>query len=56
MFQYYMNSTVGGIAVKEHFEVNVAPLQIQLTFKFYKTLMSFFFPGKNIDTEEGRGI
>ncbi|XP_062602292.1 protein hobbit-like, partial [Saccostrea cucullata] len=42
---------VGGIAVKEHFEVNVVPLQIQMTYQFYKTVMEFFFPDKNIETE-----
>jgi hypothetical protein len=43
--------TVGGIAVKEHFEVNVVPLQIQMTYQFYKTVMGFFFPDKNIETD-----
>ncbi|XP_048751983.2 protein hobbit-like isoform X2 [Ostrea edulis] len=42
---------VGGIAVKEHFEVNVVPLQIQMTYQFYKTVMEFFFPDKNIETD-----
>ncbi|XP_078336664.1 protein hobbit-like [Crassostrea virginica] len=42
---------VGGIAVKEHFEVNVVPLQIQMTYQFYKTVMGFFFPDKNIETD-----
>lgn len=42
---------VGGIAVKEHFEVNVVPIRIQMTFQFYKTVMGFFFPDKNIETE-----
>lgn len=43
--------SVGGIAVKEHFEVNVVPIRIQMTFQFYKTVMGFFFPDKNIETE-----
>ena len=47
--------SVGGIAVKEHFEVNVVPLQIQMTYQFYKTVMGFFFPDKNIETD-GQGI
>ncbi|OWF48647.1 protein KIAA0100-like isoform X2 [Mizuhopecten yessoensis] len=42
---------VGGIAVKEHFEVNVVPMQIQLTHHFFKTMMTFFFPDKNIDED-----
>ena len=38
--------------MKEHFEVNVVPLTIQLTHHFFKTMMAFFFPGKNLDSEE----
>lgn len=43
---------VGGIPVKEHFEVNVAPIQIQMTYQFYKAVMEFFFPDKNMDTDD----
>ncbi|XP_071094347.1 protein hobbit-like isoform X1 [Haliotis cracherodii] len=43
---------VGGIAVKEHFEVNVVPIQIQLTYQFYQAVMGFFFPDKNIETDD----
>ncbi len=39
--------TVGGIAVKEHFEVNVAPLTIQLTARFYAAAMGYFFNPKH---------
>ena len=46
-FFYYL--TVGGIAVKEHFEVNLIPLQIQMTFQFYKNILAFFFPGESDD-------
>ena len=39
---------VGGISIKEHFEVNVVPLNIQLTHRFYKAVMSYFFPEKDV--------
>nr|KAG5698428.1 hypothetical protein BaRGS_006623 [Batillaria attramentaria] len=43
---------VGGIPVKEHFEVNVAPIQIQMTYQLYKAVMQYFFPDKNIETDD----
>ncbi|XP_059177083.1 protein hobbit-like isoform X2 [Physella acuta] len=43
---------VGGIPVKEHFEVNVAPIQIQMTYQFYKAVMEFFFPDKNVEVDD----
>ncbi len=47
--------SVAGIPIQEHFEVNVVPLTIQLTHRFYSAAMAFFFPGKNIDSEESQG-
>ncbi|TRY94640.1 hypothetical protein DNTS_021557 [Danionella cerebrum] len=43
---------VGGISVKEHFEVNVVSLTIQLMYQFFKRMMGFFFPGRNVEEEE----
>ncbi|KAJ3645169.1 hypothetical protein Zmor_022850 [Zophobas morio] len=43
---------VGGISVKEHFEINLVPLTIGMTKKFYSTMMKFCFPereSENID-------
>ena len=37
-------NTVAGISVKEHLEVNVVPLAVCLTAKFYQTMQDFFFP------------
>lgn len=44
---------VGGISVKEHFEVNVVPLTIQLMYHFFKRMMGFFFPGREEEEEVG---
>jgi len=38
---------VGGIAVLDHFEVNVVPLSISLTHAFYKKIVAFAFPGES---------
>ncbi|PNF40865.1 hypothetical protein B7P43_G15929 [Cryptotermes secundus] len=46
---------VGGISVKEHFEINVVPLTIGLTKKFYNTMLKFCFPERDPDTIDGDG-
>jgi hypothetical protein len=37
---------VGGISVKDHFEINLVPLTIGITFAFFKKIMAFCFPEK----------
>ncbi|XP_045785889.1 protein KIAA0100 [Maniola jurtina] len=51
---------VGGISVKEHFEVNIVPIRIGLTKKFFNTMLKFCFPERDPDAmeegdEEGEG-
>ncbi|XP_076275427.1 bridge-like lipid transfer protein family member hobbit isoform X2 [Rhynchophorus ferrugineus] len=43
---------VGGISVKEHFEINLVPLTIGLTKKFYNTMMKFSFPERDTEAAE----
>lgn len=43
---------VGGISVKEHFEINMVPLTIGLTKKFYNTMMKFSFPERDTESAE----
>lgn len=40
-------SPVGGISVKEHFEVNVVPITIAISKKFYSTMLKFCFPDRD---------
>lgn len=40
---------VGGISVKEHFEVNVVPLTIEVTHAFFKKMLKFFFPDPEVN-------
>lgn len=48
---------VGGISVKEHFEINVAPITIAITKKFYSTMLKFCFPDRDTsDTDGGDDI
>lgn len=46
---------VGGISVKEHFEINVVPLTIGLTKKFYHTMMKFCFSERDPENIEVDG-
>ncbi|XP_066998211.2 protein hobbit [Anabrus simplex] len=46
---------VGGISVKEHFEINVVPITIGLTKKFFNTMLKFCFPERDPDTIDGEG-
>ena len=32
--------------------MNVVPLTIQLMYQFFKRMMGFFFPGRNVEEEE----
>lgn len=41
---------VGGLSVKEHFEINVVPITLAITRKFYSTMLKFCFPDR--DTSE----
>ncbi|CAG9812625.1 unnamed protein product [Phaedon cochleariae] len=43
---------VGGISVKEIFEINLVPLTIGLTKKFYGTMMKFCFPERESENIE----
>ncbi|XP_063241781.1 protein hobbit isoform X2 [Bacillus rossius redtenbacheri] len=46
---------VGGISVKEHFEINVVPLTIGLTKKFFNTMLKFCFPERDPEAMDGEG-
>ena len=50
-----VQSPVAGISVREHFEVNVCPIAVRLTHRFYHYVMSFFFSRKvdKIDQADG---
>lgn len=44
-----ISPAVAGIMVKDHFEVNVCPIKVQISHKLFHQMESFFFP-KNIAT------
>ena len=44
---------VAGIPVTEHLELNVVPLAVRLTEKFYQTMQDFFLPRQEGEGREG---
>lgn len=44
---------VGCISVKEHFEINVVPITLAITRKFYSTMLKFCFPDRDTSETEG---
>ncbi|XP_063216130.1 protein hobbit-like [Bacillus rossius redtenbacheri] len=47
---------VGGISIIEHFEINVAPLTIGLTKKFFYTILRFFFPEGQLHARRNEAV
>ena len=45
-------SLVAGISVTEHLELNIVPLAVRLTEKFYQTMQDFFLPRQEGETRE----
>jgi len=43
---------VGGISVKDHFEINVSPLTIGITAHFFKKMIIFAFPEKDAEVNQ----
>ena len=53
-------SAVGGISVKEHFELNVKPFQLQMSHRLYHICVEFFFsppdPSQKVETPPVIGL
>lgn len=47
---------VAGISVKDHFEVNVVPLKVQLTQQFYGRMFEFFFPSRVVQEDSPQDL
>ena len=47
---------VAGIMVKEHFEINVCPIAVRLTYKLVSHLESFFFGKTQGDSTDGQTV
>lgn len=47
---------VGGISVKEHFEINVVPITIAISKKFFITMLKFCFPDRDAEAESNDDI
>ncbi len=52
MLLLFLSPIVAGISVTEHLELNIIPLSVKLTERFYNTLQEFFLPKDDIDTRE----
>lgn len=53
--QSHMNRMLNNCLLKLccfYYQVNVVPLTIQLMYQFFKRMMGFFFPGRNVEEEE----
>ena len=50
-----ISPAVAGIMVKDHFEVNVCPIKVQISHKLFHQMESFFFP-RNIVVENAEQL
>lgn len=50
-FFFKARPPVGGIRIVEHFELNLSPLQFQLTYDIVEELIKFFFPERRSTTK-----